>query len=179
MRSIAIAPTPCGIRDDSSWPKPGTEMSRKKKMIEPVEAPDIPEIQRLIESAIRESVADSDEDAVYLIDDIQVSIDWWQENPGKCLHLKCVDDGEVVGVILVKDYWNLVNLFVSPAMHRQGIGRNLFFAVEPLCREQSPRGRIQVNSSANAVGFYKAIGFHQTGPGRNRPGGCVPLEYVF
>ena len=148
-------------------------------MIEIVEAADIPEVQRLIETAVRESVATSDEDAAYLIDDIQESVDWWQQNPEKCIHLKYVDGGQIVGVVLVKDYWNLVNLFVLPSMHRQGIGRRLFFAVESACRDRSPRGKVQVNSSTNAVGFYKAIGFHQTGPDRDRPGGCVPLEYRF
>ena len=148
-------------------------------MIETVEAMDVREVLRLIDAAVRESVASSDEDAAYLIDDIQESIDWWQQNPETCIHLKYVDGGQIVGVVLVKDYWNLVNLFVLPSKHGQGIGKRLFLAVESACRDRSPRGKVQVNSSTNAVGFYKAIGFHQSGPGRDRPGGCVPLEYEF
>ena len=162
-----------------NWPQTGIETQQNRSMIEPVEVTDIPEVKRLIETAVRESVADSDDDAAYLIDDIRESLDWWQQNPGKCIHLKYLDGGKIVGVILVKDYWNLVNLFVLPSEHRQGIGRSLFQAVESACRSHSPRGKVQVNSSTNAVGFYKSMGFHQTGRGRDRPGGCVPLEYSF
>ena len=56
--------------------------------------------------------------------------------------------------------------------------RALFEAILESCRANSPKRKILVNSSANAVGLYESVGFKQTGPGIDRAGGCVPLEYL-
>lgn len=93
--------------------------------------------------------------------------------------LKYVVDGRIGGVVLVKKYWNLSNLFVLPTLQRRGIGRQLLETALAGCRDRSPKGKVMVNSSTVAVEFYKAMGFVQTGPGVDRPGGCVPLEYSF
>ena len=37
--------------------------------------------------------------------------------------------------------------------------------------------KIRLYSSNNAIGFYLNMGFRQTGPGIDRPGGCLPFEY--
>ena len=148
-------------------------------MIEPVTEEDLTEIHALIECAVRESVAISSEDAKFLIADIFESLEWWQEHKKESLHLKYSSEGNIVGVVLVKELWNLTNLFVLPTHYRHGIGSALLQEVLGVCKGRSPRDKIQVNSSTNAVKFYAAMGFKQTGPGKDRPGGCIPFEYGF
>ena len=145
--------------------------------IDTVQDADLEEIRGVIAAAVRQSVASSEEDAAFLIDDIGSSLVWWSGNKDSTLHLKYVQGGRIVGVILIKKYWNLTNLFVHPSHQGAGIGRALVLAGLDACRETSPKGKLQVNSSANAVGFYTKVGFRQTGPGIHRPGGCVPMDY--
>lgn len=69
--------------------------------------------------------------------------------------------GSPVGFILVKDDWNLSDLFVSPAHHGVGIGKSMWHAELALCEELSPKQTIRVNSSLNAVPFYESVGFYK------------------
>jgi GNAT superfamily N-acetyltransferase len=140
---------------------------------------DLLAIQRLIAASVRDSVAESEEDALFLIGDIQEGLDAWASDPRDMLHMKCERDGALVGVVLVKKFWNLSILFVAPEQQRRGVATELMNAVLAECRDRSPRGKLMVNSSTVGVSFYKALGFRQTGPGLERPGGCVPLEYLF
>lgn len=147
--------------------------------VEPVAEQDLPAIRHLIAAAIRHSVARSEAEACFLIDDIGGSLDAWRDHPADALHLKCSCAGNVVGVVLVKEYWNLTNLFVAPDHQGRGIGRLLLEAAMAACRTRSPRGALLLNSSTVACGFYEHLGFRQTGPGRDRPGGCVPYRHDF
>ena len=146
-------------------------------MIEPVMQSDLEEIRRLIEQAVRANVVRSEDEAIFLIDDIFSSLDWWLKNPERALHLKCRDDERILGVLLIKDFWNLTNLFVLPERQGEGIGRDLINAGIEACRARGKRSKIRLYSSNNAIGFYLNMGFRQTGPGIDRPGGCLPFEY--
>jgi GNAT superfamily N-acetyltransferase len=146
-------------------------------LILPVTAEDIPAIRDLIEATIRTSVTRSADEANFLVGDIGASLDWWGANPAQAVHLKALSDGTLAGVILVKDFWNLTNLFVAPAYQSQGIGRQLLTAALDRCRPQSPRPALLVHSSTVAVEFYQRMGFVANGEPRDRPGGCVPLRY--
>lgn len=148
-------------------------------MILPVEECDLPAVRALIAAAIRRNVARSEEEAVFLVADIDSSLDWWCANSGDALHLKYCVGEEIAGVVLVKEFWNLTNLFIAPRYQGGGIGRALVTEVLAVCRTRSPRGELRVNSSNVATGFYERLGFDQTAPGRDRPGGCVPFRYVF
>ncbi len=147
-------------------------------MIEPVMQSDLEEIRRLIEQVVRTNVVRSEDEAIFLIDDIFSSLDWWQRNPERALHLKCRDDERILGVLLIKDFWNLTNLFVLSERQGEGIGRNLLNAGIEICRTRGKLSKIRLYSSSNALGFYLNMGFRQTGPGIDRPGGCVPFEYA-
>ncbi len=133
----------------------------------------------MIETAIRERVVHSEQDAQGLVAVIDAILRGWELDRSESVHLKYVLDGKVVGVALVKDFWNLSTLFVAPAHHRQGIGRALIAAVVRECKPRSSKPVLKVNSSTVAVTFYLSLGFRQMGPGLDRPGGCVPLEYAF
>lgn len=145
--------------------------------IAPVREEDLDEIRALITAAVRAAVTPDEEEIEFLVEDIGNSLDWWRDHPERAIHLKYHAGGRILGVILIKDFWNLANLFVLPSRYRQGIGRALVSAVLPLCREAGDRPCLRVNSSGNATGFYRALGFHQTGPGIARAGGCIPFEY--
>lgn len=141
--------------------------------------PDLAEVSALIASSIRHSVTQSEEEARFLIDYIAGCLDAWARDPGQSIHLKYTLGHAIGGIILVKKYWNLQLLYVDPRYQGRGIGRALVHAVLPECRARSPKEKLMVNSSSVAVSFYSALGFSQTGPGLDRAGGAVPLEYSF
>jgi GNAT superfamily N-acetyltransferase len=147
--------------------------------VAPTEKSDLAAIRAVVAAAIRHSVAQSEEDALFLIDDLEEALTGWASDPAEKLLLKYETNGELVGVILVKNYWNLSVLFVHPRHQRLGVGRALVCAVLSECRAKSPKAKLMVNSSSVGVPFYRALGFRQTGPGIERPGGCIPLEYDF
>jgi len=153
--------------------------SQKPMTLHPVETEDLQSIRALIAAAVRKSVAQSEEEAAFLINDIEESLSWWQNNRDVSLHLKCVDSGSIVGVVLVKEFWNLTNLFVAPDYRGRGVGRRLVEEVLEVCRTKSPRAAVLVNSSSTARGFYEHMQFVQTGPAKDRPGGCIPFRYDF
>ncbi len=148
-------------------------------MLAPVTVQDLADIRSLIASAIRHSVASTEQDALFLIDDTSASLEWWRRNQEAALHLKYCRSGATVGVVLVKEFWNLTHLFVAPAYQGQGIGRILLKEAVDVCRHQSPRGALLLNSSTVATGFYQRMGFRQLGTGRDRSGGCVPFSFGF
>lgn len=137
---------------------------------------DLPAIRRLIAAAVRHSVAETEDNARFLLDDIDQALARWLAEPEQCIHLLASVGGRPAGAILVRRFWNLSTLFVDPAFHRRGIATALLNAVLADCRSKSPKRKLLVNSSTFAVPFYTAAGFVQIGPGIDRPGGCVPLE---
>lgn len=148
-------------------------------IIRPVVESDLPAVRRVIADSVRHSVAETDEEARFLLDEIDEALALWRAEPMQCIHLLGTIDGRAAGIILVRKFWNLSSLFVDPAFHRRGVGRALLQAVLPDCRLHSPKRRLLVNSSTFGVPFYVAMGFLQTGPAIDRPGGCVPLELCF
>jgi GNAT superfamily N-acetyltransferase len=83
-----------------------------------------------------------------------------------------VDHSELVGVILVKEFWNLCNLFVAPAMQGRGIGRGLVAAAVERCRGASPRDAIWLVAAPDAAAFYRRLGFIDRDPAHT-----LPLRY--
>lgn len=81
--------------------------------------------------------------------------------------------------IWVKQFRNLAELFVSLLHHRQGIGVSLLNAAINCCRPISAKGLLRVNSSADAVDFYKKHGFVDINIDQLLPYHCVPLVYYF
>lgn len=72
-------------------------------------------------------------------------------------------DGEIVGMIEVREMSHISMLFVDKAHHGKGIGRELLrLALEHIKSESSPPEEITVNSSRFAVPFYQSLGFAKT-----------------
>jgi GNAT superfamily N-acetyltransferase len=68
-------------------------------------------------------------------------------------------EGQLVGVVAVRDNSHLYHLFITPAFQGRGIARELWqLAKEQAVRAGNP-GRFTVNSSLVAVPVYKRFGF--------------------
>ncbi|MEO1144105.1 MAG: GNAT family N-acetyltransferase [Cyanobacteria bacterium J06638_22] len=124
-----------------------------------VEPRDHAEVLDLMVRVIRTSVTQDADLQTSYIENVTQNLDWWQTNPTLGCHLKAVNQQTIVGVILVKKFWNLCSLFVAPECHRQGIGRALVNAAIAECKDKSKKQAIWLNAAPNAIAFYKAIGF--------------------
>lgn len=73
-------------------------------------------------------------------------------------------DGELVGMIEMRDYEQCTLFFVRARQHGQGIGRWLFEEAVAHCRHHRPDlNRITVQSSPFAVPVYRHLGFKNAG----------------
>lgn len=138
---------------------------------------DLSRLGELVSESVCDSVTTSDEETGVLIEEIVHSLDSWIESGSPGFGRKYSVADEVVGFVVVRDYRKLTHLFVSPEFQGRGIGRSLVEATVQGCRNRTAHQEIKLNSSSNAAGFYEAVGFRQTGPGIDRPGGCIPYRY--
>ncbi|MDH5633904.1 MAG: GNAT family N-acetyltransferase [Gammaproteobacteria bacterium] len=144
-----------------------------------IEETDSEKLKLIVKETIRCSVATTEEEAIFLIDDINVSLQKWFSSGLNGYSSKFLVNKSIVGFIIVKEFWNLSHLFVLPAFQQQGIGKSLLAEAIAVCSERSPKGKLLLNSSVVAANFYEALGFKQSGLAHDRPGGCIPYEIVF
>ena len=104
------------------------------------------------------------------------NVDWWLENEEACIHLKAVLGNGLAGVVLVKNFWNLCSLFVSPSLQGRGIGRQLMYSAIAQCEGRSPKGAIWLNASPNAEPFYARLGFTKRNSSQSLPAGFRAME---
>lgn len=113
-----------------------------------------------------------------VIENVMSNLSWSERNFELCCHLKCTTtDHEIVGVVLVKSFWNLCSLFVAPELHRQGIGRALVMAAAHECRGRSEKKAIWLNAASNAIPFYRAAGFGSRTTAQVLPSGVVSMAF--
>ena len=129
--------------------------------LEPVGIDETARIASFIEQVIAVSVAASEDEKALFVQQTRKHLDKWMEAPEQSLHLKCVDRAALAGVLLVRDFWNLCHLFVSPEHQGRGIGRALIDAAVAQCAGRSPHGYLRLFSARNAVGFYRRVGFRE------------------
>jgi GNAT superfamily N-acetyltransferase len=128
-------------------------------MIEPISVAELTDVGVFIERVVLLAVEASDEEKTVFVENIRENLAKWSADPSSALHLKFVQSGTLVGVVMVKSYWNLCHLFVAPEFHGRGIGRALLKAAIDACRGRSPRGSLRLNASRNAATFYEHVGF--------------------
>jgi GNAT superfamily N-acetyltransferase len=89
------------------------------------------------------------------------------------------EDGEVVGVIDVRDGCHIRLFFVRKEYHGTGIGRRLFDLSLERCRRDDPQlEEITVNSSPYAIPIYENLGFFIAQPELVRNGiRHTPMSY--
>ena len=72
-------------------------------------------------------------------------------------------DGEIAGMIEIREMKHISMLFVDKAHHRKGIGKRLFqLALERIMSEEFTPESVTVHSSRFAVPFYESLGFTKT-----------------
>ena len=108
---------------------------------------DLDKIRQVISSAIRQCVTNCDEHHKNIYADVCECLDWWLENKEKGLLLVCEDGESILGMALIKEFWNFADLFVDPQHHRLGIGRELVAGVINGCKHKSPKGYLRAISS--------------------------------
>lgn len=134
-------------------------------------------IQALMAAVIRATIDDAQQNET--IENVASNLEYWKSNPDQCVHLVAEMGSSIVGVILIKDFWNLCSLFVDVAHHRKGIGRSLMLEAMSACRDKSPIGAIFLNSSPLAVDFYSAMGFGSRQTDQALHSGVRPMRYDF
>ena len=80
------------------------------------------------------------------------------------------EDGQVVGMIAMRDNEHLYHLFVEQACHGKGIGRRLWDHAREICRRNGNPGHYTVNSTPEAIPIYERFGFVATGKIETRNG---------
>lgn len=114
-----------------------------------------------------------------IIENVNGNIDKWVASPQESAHYIAQVDGQIVGAILLKDYWNLCSLFVQPEFQYQGIGKALVEIALLECREKSPISAIFLNANDEAVAFYEKLGFEFREVSKPLPAGSTAMKLNF
>jgi len=73
-------------------------------------------------------------------------------------------DGELAGVVAMRDNTHLFHMFVPRALHRRGMARRLWQAARDASLARGSVTAFTVNSSLYALPLYTSLGFVATGP---------------
>ncbi|WP_427914141.1 GNAT family N-acetyltransferase [Ramlibacter sp. MMS24-I3-19] len=141
-----------------------------------VQPGDVAVIKAFIAQVIANAVTQDERLLGDLRANVEGNVDWWLAHPQDTVHLKAVRDGRVVGVVLVKQFWNLCSLFVESGSQGQGLGRALVEAAIDRCTGRSPKQALWLNAAPGAGGFYRRLGFTERPPTQALPPGFVAME---
>jgi GNAT superfamily N-acetyltransferase len=151
-------------------------MSDMDTQIIPVEPKDKVEVLDLMARVICTSVTQDVNLQANYIKNVTQNLQWWEANPAMACHLKAMNQQKIVGVILVKKFWNLCSLFVAPEHHRQGIGRALVMAAIEECKGKSEKQAIWLNAALDSIPFYQALGFVPRQSSQSQSPGVEPMQ---
>ena len=86
--------------------------------------------------------------------------------------------GKIIGAVGLRERSHLYHLFVAEDYQGAGIARMLWEKALSESIESGNTKTLTVNSSNNAIGFYKKLGFNRTGPMIEKDGiQYNPMEY--
>ncbi len=109
------------------------------------------------------------------VQNVTSNLDTWVRHPEASVHLLAIRGNAVVGVVLIKDFWNLCSLFVQRSEQGTGIGRRLTLAAVQACKGRSPIGAVYLNAAPGAVAFYRRLGFSPRESKQKLPLGFLPM----
>ncbi|MRD48079.1 GNAT family N-acetyltransferase [Caenimonas koreensis DSM 17982] len=133
-------------------------------------------LRELMARVIAVSVTQDEAVLQSTIANVNRNLGWWLAHPGECVHLKAEAGGRIVGVVLVKQFWNLCSLFVEADLQGQGVGRALVEAACDACRGRSPESALFLNAATNAIPFYRHLGFVERESAQTLPAGFLPMR---
>ena len=146
-------------------------------MIKEVTDSDLVALSKLSKAAILECVDATPAVKEEIISDTKAHIEQGLSSV-EHIFLKFIDKSDaILGFILLKNGWNLSDLFVEPSAHNQGLGKQLFDEAIAIVAARENRGYIRVNSSLNAEGFYRSVGFESFTLEKLPPDFVVPLIF--
>ena len=111
-----------------------------------------------------------------IIGNVEENLAIWLKRPAECLHLVARLDHSIIGVVLVKNFWNLCSLFVEQSQQGRGVGRSLVEAAALACKARSPHNALVLNAYPSAVGFYERLGFALRNSAQHLPPGIQSME---
>ena len=139
--------------------------------MEPSEAPAVFElVSRAFDEAVRPSFSEQGVAQFKL-----AARGFLLEDPeGHVVHVAIVD-GEIVGMIDLRDVSHISLFFVDAAHRGEGVGSALLgAAIAGLRAYDDTPGALTVNSAPSAVGAYERFGFEAAGPEQEKDG----IRYV-
>lgn len=78
-------------------------------------------------------------------------------------YLAGVEDGQLAGVVALRDNRHLFHLFVDPAFQRRGYATRLWEVIRAEAIKRGNPGAFTVNSSMYALPLYQSLGFRAAG----------------
>lgn len=123
------------------------------------QADEAPEIAALMARVLQASLRD-EPPAVReeMARNVQRNLERWLAAPQDSVQMVALEGGQIVGVVLVRDCWNLCSLFVETRCQGRGLGRGLVEAAIAACRGRSAQP-LCLNAAPTAVAFYRRLGF--------------------
>jgi GNAT superfamily N-acetyltransferase len=116
-------------------------------------------IQHLMLNVMNNSLGHSGLNIPEMVRSANNCVNLWLERPDNHVHFVADIDGQIVGVIFFKEYWNLVSLFVDLDHQGQGIGTALILEGLEACRSKSRHRGVALNSAPDSASFYEKLGF--------------------
>lgn len=110
---------------------------------------------------------------------ITTNLRYWRRWPDSCVHIVATDGQAIVGVALVRNFWNFCSLFVAASHRKTGLGKQLTQQALDACRHRSAIGALYLVSTPSAVAFYEAQGFQPRASRQKLPAGFLPMGYTF
>lgn len=143
--------------------------------IQAVQAQDTQAIGALMRRVVTTSLGLAPQELAGVLENVEHNLYWAQAYPDLAVHLKCTDGSRIVGVVLIKHFWNLCSLFVDPGAQRRGIGRALLSQAIRRSASRNTVGYVRVNAASGAVPFYQVLNFRVM---ENQPrwGTSVPMR---
>ncbi|OGT74266.1 MAG: hypothetical protein A3H44_05970 [Gammaproteobacteria bacterium RIFCSPLOWO2_02_FULL_57_10] len=134
------------------------------------------QIRALLSLVIHESLDATVHNIPSILNNVNDNVDLWRTAPDNIVHLVAEMDGRLVGVIMIKEFWNFCSLFVDPSYQRRGIGRQLVKIAVEKCRGRCPHDVIYMHANNEAVDFYRKLGFEVNNTSRTPPAGSTEMK---
>jgi len=146
--------------------------------IERVTTDDVLQLINIANLAVRKTVEATRNDKLEILEGISRNIkDWCSKD--NCAFFKFSNNGDILGFVLIKEYWNFSDIFILPEFQRKGIGLSIARHAINTCKKMGTGEPIRVNSSKNATVFYLKLGFKEIDIGKSLPYEMVSYEYNF
>ncbi len=143
-------------------------------MIEKTSAVDLNEIKQVAKLSLCECVEAPRQEKERLLPHIWSDIEECI-NSSNAIFLKYSTD-QILGFILIKDGWNLSQLFVHPEQQGKGVGKALLISGIEQVLAEGKSAELKLNSSLNARGFYLAMGFDVDATRKPKSETSIPMR---